>query len=80
MAIDPQNAVAEAVSARLDLWVDFNSAPRHAERALALDPGDSYVLFQAADMLTAFDRSGEGVVVLEAALRRDPLNPSAPAE
>src|SRR5262249_27163882 len=76
LAIDPDYAPAHA---RLGLIAmngdnDLAAAARHFQRALALDPTDPIVLGNAATFLKSLGRLDEALALLEAFVRRDPVN------
>lgn len=76
VAADPDNALAYAQLGRIagSYDGDLEVAARHVQKALALDPTDSAILAQAANLASALDRADDAVRLLEFAVARDPVN------
>jgi tetratricopeptide (TPR) repeat protein len=76
LAIDPDYAPAHAGLGRIAMEADNDpaGAARHFQRALALDPTDLEVLRNAAIFLESLGRLDEALGLLEAVVRRDPVN------
>ena len=75
LAIDPDYAPAHSALG----WIamsqnDLAGAARHYERACALDPTDLVVLNSTANFLGKLGRLDEALALMEAIVRRDPLN------
>jgi len=78
LEIDPGSAKAHSTLG----WIamvenDLADASRHFESALALDASDPSVLGNAASLLQSLGRPGEALALLEAVVRRDPVNVTA---
>jgi tetratricopeptide (TPR) repeat protein len=75
LAIDPGFAPVHARLGRLAMADnDFAVAARHFERALELDPSDLDVLRTASTLLSLVGRHDEAVSLVDAVVRRDPVN------
>ena len=76
LSIDPQNAVAYARLGRiaLDYDHDLAAAARYLERAIALDPADSDIIFEAAVLAIGIGRVDEAIALNEYVVARDPVN------
>ncbi|HET7064588.1 MAG TPA: tetratricopeptide repeat protein [Rudaea sp.] len=76
LAIDPENASAHSGLG----WIAMNGdndlagAAQHFKHALALDPTDPGVLRGSAQLLVWLGRLDEALALLEALVRRDPVN------
>jgi len=55
---------------------DLSTAAEHYERALALDPGNSDILGNAAVLARALGHPEQAIALLEYAVDRDPVNPT----
>ena len=79
LAIDSQHGRAFAALSDLeihDTW-DFAAADQNMQRALALDPGDTYILEQVAHVYDLFGRADEAVDTLRQIVVLDPVSPQA---
>jgi len=85
LAMDAQNKALELDSGnaaaysrqgwdRLNFEEDLAAAAASFEKALALEPGNTIVLGNAADLALALGRTGQAVTLGELALQRDPLS------
>jgi tetratricopeptide (TPR) repeat protein len=76
LAIDPDYAKAYTALGAIAMYSDNDlaAAARHFQRALALDPTDLGVLTDVASFLQALGRLDEALVLVEAVVRRDPVN------
>lgn len=76
LAIDPDYAPAHALLGWIAMTFDndFAGAAKHYEHSLALDSTDLNVLRSAAVLLRNLGRLNEALVLLEAVVRRDPVN------
>jgi tetratricopeptide (TPR) repeat protein len=75
LALDPNYAPAHSALGRIAANNnDFVNAAKHFERAVALDPTDLNVLGNSAVFLHSLGRLQEGLALLEAVVRRDPVN------
>jgi serine/threonine protein kinase/tetratricopeptide (TPR) repeat protein len=75
LVLDPNYAPAHAGLGRIAANNnDFINAAKHFERAVALDPTDLNVLGNSAVFLHSLGRLQEGLALLEAVVRRDPVN------
>jgi TolB-like protein/lipoprotein NlpI len=79
LEIDPEYASAHARLGYIAMTGDndLDSAAKHYERALALDPADLDVLRNAAILLANLDRLDQALAVEAAIVRRDPVNVAA---
>lgn len=77
LAAEPDNAMAHNLLA----WIariydgDLAVAARHAERALALDPGNTRIIGSTSQLMVVLGRPAEASALLEHAASLDPLNP-----
>jgi adenylate cyclase len=77
LAAEPDNAEAHNLLA----WIvriydgDLAVAARHAERALALDPGNTRIIGSTSQLMLVLGRPAEATAFLEHAASLDPLNP-----
>lgn len=76
LTIDPDFARGHASRAMIAFSHDrdLESAARHLERALELDPTDLEILVDAGDLLLALGRLDEAIVLQKYVLSRDPIN------
>jgi TolB-like protein/Flp pilus assembly protein TadD len=75
LAIDPDYAPAHATLGWIaDADNNPDSAGRHYQRALAIDPTDLDVLHNAATFLQSLGRLDEALTLKEAVVRRDPVD------
>jgi TolB-like protein/lipoprotein NlpI len=75
LAIDPDYAPAHAYLGLIAMaGNDLSGAAKHYERALALDPTNLDVLYNAAAFLAYLGRLDEALALDEALVRRDPVN------
>jgi len=74
LAIDPGFALAYAVLGRLENDRDPEAGARHLERALALDPTNPDIVFEAAVLAINIGRLEESVALNEYVVARDPVN------
>jgi tetratricopeptide (TPR) repeat protein len=79
LAIDPDYAPAHAMFGNLAMGSDNDlaAAARHLKRALALDPADMDVLANSVFLLLNLGRLDEALALVEAYVRRDPVDVSA---
>ncbi len=78
VALDPDYAPAHDAAGAIAMTVDRDlaAAAAHYELALALDPGNSDILGNAAVLARALGRPDEGIELLQYAVERDPINPT----
>jgi adenylate cyclase len=76
LEIDPEYAPAHAGLGWIAMYGDNDlaGASEHFKRALALDPSDLDVLRNSAVLLASLGRLDEALTLLEAVVRRDPVN------
>jgi len=74
---DPQYAPAYAALGDLDIHYtyDLTAASELMQRALALNPGDTYILGEAAHLECMFDRIDECINLYRQVVTLDPLSP-----
>ncbi len=75
--LDPNYARAWSDLGDLELhynW-DFTLANQHVQKALALNPGDTYILKQVAEMADTFGRLDEAIDLYRQFIALDPLSP-----
>jgi len=80
LAIDPDYALAHA---RLGLFAisqdnDLAAAARHLQRALQLEPANTDIIGDVANLTRALDRLDEAIALIEFVVARDPVNPVNP--
>jgi len=79
LAIDPNYALAHAslgwIAEGLDN--DLAAAARHYERALQLDPANTYIIRVAAILTADLGRLDEAIALSEFLVSRDPVNPAS---
>jgi TolB-like protein/Flp pilus assembly protein TadD len=77
LALDPVYAPAHASLSRIALIYDrdLESAARHLEHALALEPANPEILSVVANLVATLGRSDEAIAIGEYVVNRDPINP-----
>jgi len=78
LELDPQYARAWSDLGDLELhynW-DFTLSNQHVQKALALNPGDAYVLKQVAELADVFGQLDDAIDLYQQAIALDPLSPS----
>jgi adenylate cyclase len=77
LEIDPLYARAHAALGDLDIRYayEFKAAYRHMQQALALNPGDTYILNNAARVAELFGRIDEAIDLYRQSIVLDPLSP-----
>ena len=78
LAIDPQNARAYAILARVEMFYDwdFTGAFQHLRQALALNPGDAFILVTAARLNVLLGRIEEAIDLHRQSIALDPVSPA----
>jgi TolB-like protein/Flp pilus assembly protein TadD len=78
LTIDPQNGQAYAVLAYVEMYFDwdFTAAFQHQQQALALDPGDAFILVFAANINSSLGRTDEAIDLHRQSIVLDPLSPA----
>jgi TolB-like protein/tetratricopeptide (TPR) repeat protein len=76
LAIDPNYALAHASLGWIAMTYenDLVAAARHFERALQLEPGNTDIIRQAADLTASLNRLDKAIALIEFALARDPVS------
>jgi len=77
LAIDPQYGRAYAALARVEMhydW-DFAAAFQHLQQALALNPGDAFILQNAALLNRVLGRLDEAIDLYRQSIALDPVSP-----
>jgi TolB-like protein len=76
LAIDPEHALTHSILGAIALYLDNDpaAAAGQYQRALALDPSDTNIIGNAADLL-AVVRLDRAIALNEYAVARDPVNP-----
>ena len=76
LSIEPDYAPAIAQLGRIAMWYegDFRTAAREFERALAIAPDDSDILYNAARLMVAMGRFESAQELGKYLVQRDPLN------
>jgi TolB-like protein/class 3 adenylate cyclase/Flp pilus assembly protein TadD len=79
LELDPQNALAHAGLAWIAIYydVDYESAARSLERALALDPTNIEIMNTSAILLRRLGRFDQAIELGEYLVARDPVNPES---
>jgi TolB-like protein/Tfp pilus assembly protein PilF len=79
IAIDPEFAPAYSLLGEIAATYDndLDGAAKNLERALALDPRSPTILGLAGTLLDLLGRKEEALALMEAQVRRDPVNPAA---
>lgn len=75
LAIDPQYGRAYAILAGIEMtydW-DFTAADQHLQQALALNPGDAFILMTAAVLSRTLGRNDEAIDLMRQATAVDPI-------
>ena len=82
LEIDPQYARAHAALGDLDIHYayDLNKASRHMQQALALNPGDTYILGEAAHLEYMLGRADVAIDLYQQIIALDPLSPDGHIE
>ena len=77
LMIDPEHGPAYAVLGRMASDSrDLANGARYIERALALDPTNPDIVFEAAVLAMNIDRKDEAIALGEYVAARDPVNPA----
>jgi TolB-like protein len=76
LALNPNLAEAHIQMARIKQFIDFDWAGADAsiQRAIAVEPGNTDALIQAAGLAAQFGRSDEALALARRAVELDPLN------
>ena len=79
LAIDPEHALAHAYLGRIAAMYDqdLESAARHLERALALEPANPDILNRGAALARDLSRLDEAIAMGKHSVNRDPVNPQS---
>jgi tetratricopeptide (TPR) repeat protein len=79
LALNPNLAEAHNQMARIKRFVDFDwvGADASIQRAIALEPGNTDTLSQAAGLAAQFGRSEKALELARRAVELDPLNPTS---
>jgi len=78
LALDPAYAPAHRILAQIatDFDRDLVAAAQHYERALAVEPTNIDIIFNAADLAASLGRLGQAIELAEYAVTHDPVAPN----